>query len=217
MTALQTDSDRFSEFERDLIALVPYVQALSRSLCRNSPLAEDMAQEALANAWCHRNRFERGSNLRAWLFTILRHGVYSHARRAWRQVPWDEALRDRIPATTIEQESAMELSDCARAMNTLPKNQREALLLVGASGLTYDEAAKRCVTSAGTMKSRVARGRASLLDTLDNGSYAMNPRTTLPPGRNSVDRVLHELSALTTHNAATMPIPQSPLIEIRAA
>lgn len=217
MTALQKDSDRFSELERGLIALVPYVQALSRSLCRNSPLAEDMAQEALANAWCHRNRFERGSNLRAWLFTILRHGIYSHARRAWRQVPWDEALRDRIPATTIEQESAMELSDCARAMNTLPRNQREAVLLVGAGGLTYDEASKRCVTPPGTMKSRVARGRASLLNTLDNGSCAMASRATQSPGYHSVDRVLHELSALTTHNVATMLITQSPLIETRAA
>jgi len=78
-----------SEFERDLIALVPHLRAFARSLCRNRTLAEDLTQEALARAWGARARFEAGSSLKAWVFTILRNEFYSHRRRAWREASWD--------------------------------------------------------------------------------------------------------------------------------
>jgi RNA polymerase sigma-70 factor (ECF subfamily) len=210
MGRIAATADGLWEFERDLVALVPRLRAFSRSLCKSGAHSEDMVQDTLANAWRCRDRFEPGSNLKAWVFTILRHEIYSHSRRSWRQVPWDEALSEQIPAPAIGQEWAMELADCARAMDTLPRHQREALLLVGACGLTYDEAAKKCVTTTGTMKSRVARGRASLLRILGEVSGAMTLRAHSSEPK-TVGHVLAELGALTDGDktmASSMPAPR---------
>jgi RNA polymerase sigma-70 factor (ECF subfamily) len=124
-----------ARFQRELVALIPHLRAFSRVLCGRRAIAEDLAQEALAKAWRARERFELGTNLKAWLFTILRNEFYSHARRAWRETHWDDDLGDNIPAPPREQEWAMELSDAARALNALPDCQREPLILVSAGGL----------------------------------------------------------------------------------
>ncbi len=195
-----------TEFERDLVALVSDLRAFSRSLCRNDTLAEDVVQEALVRAWRHRDRFERGTNLKAWVFTILRHEFYSQMRRARRETTWDEVLGERVPGPAIEQEWAMELADCTRALGTLPRHQREAVMLIGAGGLTHDEAAGICVTSSGTMKSRTARGRASLLNILADSDLRMLPRARTPE-RNAFEFVLAELTALTTVAVGRTPYP----------
>jgi RNA polymerase sigma factor (sigma-70 family) len=116
-----------ARFQRELVALIPHLRAFSRVLCGRRAIAEDLAQEALAKAWRARERFELGTNLKAWLFTILRNEFYSHARRAWRETHWDDDLGDNIPAPPREQEWAMELSDAARALNALPDCQRPVL------------------------------------------------------------------------------------------
>jgi RNA polymerase sigma-70 factor, ECF subfamily len=166
------------QFQRDLVALIPHLRAFSRVLCGRRAIAEDMAQEALAKAWRARERFEPGTNLKAWLFTILRNEFYSHARRAWRETHWDDDLGDNIPAPAREQEWAMELSDAARALNALPDCQREPLILVAAGGLSYEEAAGICGTPVGTTKSRVARARAAMAKSLA-GSKRLPPRPAL--------------------------------------
>src|ERR1700683_1811776 len=89
------------QFQRDLIALIPHLRAFSRMLCGRRVIAEDMAQEALAKAWRARARFQPGTNLKAWLFTILRNEYYSHGRRAWRETHWDEVLGGRIAAPSL--------------------------------------------------------------------------------------------------------------------
>lgn len=154
-------------FERDLIALIPHLRAFSKNLCRKQGNAEDMAQEALAKAWRARDRFEPGTNLKAWLFTILRHEFYSHMRRAWRETRWDDALGGQIPAPPNEQAWAMDLTDCTRAIEQLPDRQREALLLIGAGGFTYGEAADLLGMPIGSLKSRAARGRGELVKFFD--------------------------------------------------
>src|SRR5262245_12238814 len=129
-------------FRKGLLELIPFLRAFSRSLCGDRELADDLAQEALTKAWQSRETFQTGSNLKAWLFTILRNQFYSDRRRAWRQTPWDEAAAERIPSAKEEQSWSVQLSDTARALGGLSPEQREALILVGAGGFSYEDAAK---------------------------------------------------------------------------
>src|ERR1700748_1242998 len=112
--------DTEGEFRRDLLDRTPFLRACSRSLCGDRELADDLAQEALAKAWQSRDTFRAGSNLKAWLFTILRNQFYSDRRRAWRQTPWDDAMAERVPTPKGEQGWAVQLSDTARALRILP-------------------------------------------------------------------------------------------------
>lgn len=187
------------DFQRDIVALIPFLRAFSRSLCGKPDIAEDMAQEALARAWRARDRFEPGTNLKAWLFTILRHEFYSHMRRAWREAQWDEVLGNCIPAPPREQESAMNLADTARALSALPERQRAAVILVGAGGHSYAAAAGICGTAVSNMKSRVARGRAALSKSLDGGK-ALAPRSArcAPAG---FEDILAQLTSLAPASA----------------
>jgi RNA polymerase sigma-70 factor, ECF subfamily len=156
------------QFEDDLVALIPHLRAFSRMLCGKRAIAEDMAQEALAKAWRGRGGFEPGTNLKAWLFAILRNELSSHARRAWRETRWDSDLGESIPGPPREQECRVELSDTARALAQLPDAQRKALILIAAGGFSYGEAAQISSVPAGTLKSRVARARVALSQILDS-------------------------------------------------
>ncbi len=180
-------------FKRDLLALIPNLRAFSRTLCGRRGIADDMAQDALAKAWRARGRFEPGSNLKAWLFTILRNEVYSNARRAWRHADWNPEKGENIAAPAHEQDWSIELSDTARALSMLPVAQREALILVAAGGFSYDEAARISGAQLGTVKSRVARARTALQAILD-GKDALPP--TQGPSDPMTD-ILAQLSALT--------------------
>jgi RNA polymerase sigma-70 factor (ECF subfamily) len=160
-----------------------------------------MAQEALAKAWRSRASFEPGTNLKAWLFTILRNEFCSHARRGWRETHWDLEKGENIAAPANEQEWAMNLSDATRALEGLSDGQREALILVGAGGFSYEDAAEICGTAMGTVKSRVARARVALLNILD-GDKPLPP--SLPARSTSAsDSILAQLSALMPADAAS--------------
>jgi RNA polymerase sigma-70 factor (ECF subfamily) len=154
-------------FEQQMIGLIPQLRAFSRSLCRNPHTAEDVAQQALTNAWRSRDRFERGSNLKAWLFVILRNEFYSHCRRSRRESALNLDQVEHLEAPADQQLWAMHLSDTVKALHTLPPAQREALTLVGAAGLSYKEAAQICGTPVGTIKSRVTRARSAIAAILD--------------------------------------------------
>jgi RNA polymerase sigma-70 factor (ECF subfamily) len=161
-------------FKTELLELVPYLRAFARSLSGRHEGADDLAQEALVKAWQSRDSFVPGTNLKAWLFTILRNQFYSERRRAWRQVPWDAENADALPGSSDDQSWAAELSDIARALQALPAEQREALILVGAGGFAYEEAAQISNCAVGTVKSRVARARRALIAILD-GDQALPP------------------------------------------
>jgi len=188
-----------TDFERELVALIPFLRGLSGVMCGKRAIAEDMAQEALTKAWRSRDSFEPGTNIKAWLFTILRNAVYSNSRRAWRELQWDETLGENIPAPPGEQEWALELSDTARALSRLKLEQREALILVTVCGFTQSDAARICGVPSGTVKSRAARARAKLLDMLDGEA----PVTLRGRNRSSAgaDDILAELSDRTRDRA----------------
>jgi RNA polymerase sigma-70 factor, ECF subfamily len=181
-------------FERDLIALLPHLRNFSRMLCARQEFSEDIVQETLIKAWRARDRYEPGTNLRAWLFTILRHEFYSYKRRAWRQAPWDEDFGAAIPAAADEQSWAMDLSDCTRALSQLPVGQRDTLLLVGVGGYSYENAASMLEAPIGTLKSRLARGRSNLTKLLAGGE-PLEPRSQTRATA-GVDDILAQMSAV---------------------
>ena len=162
------DLNADAQLETGFVELLPRLRAFARSMSSNRELAEDLTQEALAKAWRCRRSFTPGSNLKAWLFRILRNEFYSHQRRAWRQAPWDAEWAENIPAPSDEQHWAVELSDTIGAIKTLPTDQREALVMVGLGGFSYDDAAALSNCAVGTAKSRVARARKMLREILDS-------------------------------------------------
>jgi RNA polymerase sigma-70 factor, ECF subfamily len=193
MTAPATKPNHESTgmFETDLEALIPYVRAFSYSLCRDRGVAEDLAQDTLTSAWRARSSFKAGTNMKAWLSTILRNGHKSHQRRSWRQVPWDPETADLIAAPPDEQGWACELSDVMQAAHCLTDQQNEALILITAAGLSYDEAAALTKVATGTMKSRVARGRRNIAKML-NGDDPM-PTHRRSSWQSGLDHVLTDL------------------------
>src|SRR4029077_20131837 len=129
-------------FKSELLGLIPFLRAFARSLTGNPEAADDLAQETLVKAWQSRDTFIPGTNLKAWLFTILRNQFYSDRRRAWRQAPWDQEAAERIPGGGNDQAWAAELSDTARALRCLSAEQREALRLDRDGGLSSRVAAR---------------------------------------------------------------------------
>jgi len=156
-------------FKADLIALIPYMRAFARTLCRDATFADDLAQDALARAWSCRASYEPGTNLKAWTFMILRNGFYSHTRRSWRTQPLEPGVAEATLVAVSNPAAALELNDLRRAMNMLPKEQCEALTLIGAAGMSYEDAADICGVAIGTMKSRVSRARLRLAAILEEG------------------------------------------------
>jgi RNA polymerase sigma-70 factor (ECF subfamily) len=156
-------------FERELLAAVPFMRAFARSLCRDPEQAEDIAQETLLKAWQCREQFQPGTNLRAWLSTILRNRYYSGQRRLKWRAEFDAEAIERTLMAPDDPSVTVELEDVRRALAMLPAFQREALILVGAGGLSYDEVAQIVGCPVGTVKSRVRRARDELESILFNG------------------------------------------------
>lgn len=129
-------------------------------------LADDLVQDALLKARSNSSKCQPGTSLRARLFTILRNSYYSQYRRRVREIQDSDGVYARGVAVTGDQESHLDLADFRKALGTLPPEQREVLMLVGASGLTYEEAAEVCAVEVGTIKSRLSRARSKLSELL---------------------------------------------------
>ena len=153
-----------SEFHEELAALVPNLRAFGKSLCGNADYADDLVQETLIKAWKNRSTFAEGSNLKAWLFTILRNTFLSDRRKRKFEVEDPEGIMAGKLSTHGAQNGHMDFLDFAEAFQKLPDDQREALVLIGAEGFSYEEAALMCGCAVGTIKSRVNRARNKLLE-----------------------------------------------------
>ena len=170
----------------DLLAAIPALRAFALSLSGKPDRADDLVQETLVKAWANMNSFLPGSNLRAWLFTIQRNIFYSQYRKRRREVEDADGKRAAILSTAAAQPSYMDFQDFRMALAILPVDQREALMLVGASGLSYEEAAAICDCAIGTIKSRVNRARARLAELLgDNTSAEPHQKLREVPGLDS--------------------------------
>src|ERR1044072_5086953 len=157
------------EFKDKLTEVIPQLRAFARSLTGNADAVDDLVQETMLKAWRARDRFEAGSNFKAWSFTILRHHFYSTTRRKRFRGEWDDRVADRVLAAPATQDMHVQLNDAVRALQQLPAPLREAVVLVGAAGLTYEEVAEMCDVAVGTIKSRVWWARAALKEIYDGG------------------------------------------------
>lgn len=157
-------------FKREMLNVVPHLRAFARGLCGRADFADDLVQETLLKAWAAQARFEPGTSMRAWTFVILRNVYLSELRRNRFRGEYDETQAERILTAPAGQEGPLHLSDLHRALLTLPPERREALLLVGAGGFSYEEAAEICGCAVGTIKSRVGRARATLAAMIEGGA-----------------------------------------------
>lgn len=159
-------SSEFS-WRDEVVAMIPALRAFAWSVSRNGSDADDLVQDTLIKAWTHRDKFEPGTNLRAWLFTILRNTYYTAVVRRRREVRDEDGIHARKLSAPPAQEWGLAMQSLQQALDQLPAEHREALILVGAAGLSYEEAAEICGCALGTIKSRVNRARARLLRLLD--------------------------------------------------
>ena len=158
-----------ASFEEELLAATPFMRAFGRALTGDVEQAEDLAQETLLQAWRCRDQFRPGTNLRAWLSTILRNRFYSTQRRRKWRAEYDQEIIERTLVAPDDPSVNLELEDVRRALSMLPEFQREALILVGAGGLSYEEVAQIMGCPVGTVKSRVRRARDELQALLFDG------------------------------------------------
>jgi RNA polymerase sigma-70 factor (ECF subfamily) len=188
------------EFKQELSRVIPHLRAFGRSLSGNRDLADDLVQETLLKAWAARARFQAGTNMRAWTFIILRNLFLSQMRRARFKGEWDDITANRVLAAPAGQEHHVELSDMQRALMHLPQPQREALILVGAGGFAYEEAAEICGCAVGTIKSRVARGRVALEALLNDGKLPSRREQPTDPNNSALQKILRDVDDLVRDN-----------------
>ena len=184
------------EFKAELAQVIPHLRAFGRSLSGSRDLADDLVQETLLKAWAARDRFQAGTNMRAWTFIILRNLFLSQMRRARFKGEWDDFTAGKLLAAPAGQDRQVELSDLQRALLQLPQAQREALILVGAGGFAYEEAAAICNCAVGTIKSRVARGRAALETILNEGLLPSRREGEPSDGQSPLVSIMSQVDAL---------------------
>jgi RNA polymerase sigma-70 factor, ECF subfamily len=183
MTSHSQRTDDASHDPRDeIITHLPSLRAFAMSLTRNPSAADDLVHDTIVKAWSKFNLYRPGTNLRAWLLTILRNTYYSGRRKQAREVAdSDGAMTERL-ATKPDHDGRLALADLATAFARLPAEQREVLILVGAMGFSIEEAAETCGCAPGTVKSRANRGRRALADMLgldDGEGMDLTENTTL--------------------------------------
>lgn len=178
-TAPQDSAPRLATaFGNGLLAQLPRLRAFAKSMARNPDRSDDLVQETLAKAWANRSKFREGTNLRAWLFTILRNTYFSELRSRRGEVSDSDGQHAAQLTSPPAQIHHIELQDVAHAFEGLTAVQREALFLVGVSGLSYDAAASIGGCAVGTIKSRVSRARKILVHKLRGWKYEIAPEAT---------------------------------------
>ena len=154
-------------FRDQLVALLPSLRAFARGLCGHREMADDLAQDTMMRAWAARASYTQGTNFRAWMFMIMRNQFYTTIRKNSRMTTLDPEVAERMLVVAPAQQNGINVDDVAKALQKLPAEQREVLLLIGANGLSYEEAAEVIGVAMGTVKSRLARGRTALAAMID--------------------------------------------------
>jgi RNA polymerase sigma-70 factor, ECF subfamily len=162
-----------------LVAAIPNLRAFAISLTGDHHRANDLVQDTLLKAWANRDKFEVGTNLKAWLFTILRNTYFSDIRKRRRELQDVDGQAAAQLVSPPEQNGHVDLTDFRKALTVLSADQREALLLVGAEGYSYEEAAAISGCAVGTVKSRVNRARAHLAQIMSVAAIEELPSDTL--------------------------------------
>jgi RNA polymerase sigma-70 factor (ECF subfamily) len=194
------------DFKAALAAAIPHLRAFGRSLSGNADVADDLVQETMLKAWMARDRFLAGTNMRAWTHVILRNIYFSQVRRARFKGEWDDFSADLMLAVPAGQDSHIALSDMQRALMQLPAEQREALILMGAGGMTCEDVAAISQCAVGTVKSRVARARAALRDLLDGGQLLVARADVKSSPVSPFDQIMEQVRTLAAPRARKEPL-----------
>jgi RNA polymerase sigma-70 factor (ECF subfamily) len=189
---MTADPSSDKAFEAELINLIPQLRAFGRTLAGSPTHGDDLAQDTLAKALASRSSFNPGTNMKAWTFMILRNLFYSEKRRSWRSTELDPEIAENTLVACDNPTSAIELDELRRAMLMLPDDQREALILIGAAGLSYDEVSVIAGVAIGTIKSRVSRARTRLAEIYAEGRILTDD---LPPHA-AVAAILSQIEGL---------------------
>jgi RNA polymerase sigma-70 factor, ECF subfamily len=169
-------------FKKAMLAALPSLRAFAMSLTGRPDRADDLVQETVMRAWAKQESFQPGTNMNAWLFTILRNLFYSQMRKRGREVQDTDGAFTASLGVAPPQDGVMDLSDLKAALAKLPPDQREAILLIGASGFSYEEAARICGCAVGTIKSRVNRARNRLQEIMNvSGAADFGPNPESRP------------------------------------
>jgi len=195
---LTTPAAEDHDFKTELTQLIPHMRAFARTLCGNATEADDLAQDALLKAWDKRDSYTPGTNLKAWVFMITRNQFYSDKRRSWRVNQLDPEVAERTLMAVSDPMASLELDELRRALTWLSDEQREALILIGAGGMSYEEVAEICGAAVGTIKSRVSRARDRVALILAEGSHG---RDDILPSAAMGD-IMAQLHALSRHAIA---------------
>ena len=153
-----------NSLKEQMLTAVPHLRAFAISLSGSVDKADDLVQSALLKGLSNLDKFQPGTSMQAWLFTILRNDFLTQTRRKKREVEDPEGSWAEKVAVMPDQGSRLDFADMLKALGKLPVDQREALLLVTAEGLSYEDAARICGTNIGTIKSRINRARNRLAE-----------------------------------------------------
>src|ERR687896_455352 len=197
MRSFELDAAGEAAFKRELVGLIPHLRAFARTLCGDPAAADDLAQDAMMKAWDARTSFQPGTNMKAWTFMILRNQFYSEKRRSWRQSQLDQEAAERTLVAADDPAAPIALDELRQALSSLPDEQREALILVGAGGFAYEEAAEICGCAVGTIKSRVARGRVALEALLTGGKLPSRRQHRNENGKTPLQEIMGEVEDLS--------------------
>jgi RNA polymerase sigma-70 factor (ECF subfamily) len=156
-----------AELRATLLKVLPHLRAFAISLCGNVDQADDLVQDTIVRGLSYIDKFEPGTNMQAWLFTILRNQFHTSFRRKRHEVEDPDGIMAGMLSTLPEQHGHLDLDDLQTALGKLSVVHREVLLLIGAEGLSYEETAQIVGTSIGTVKSRMNRARARLAELLN--------------------------------------------------
>jgi RNA polymerase sigma-70 factor (ECF subfamily) len=179
--ATNTNIERqFTEVSAAVVEHLPHLRAFARSLASSKDQADDLVSEAVARALASAHQFRPGTNFKAWIFTILRNAFYTEGRKRWNRVVTLDDNFYHQPSVAPTQEDSLSFCDFRRAFIQLSPRQREVLMLVGNSDLSYEEVAAQCQCPVGTVKSRVSRARLDLKRLLEDQEMAQ-PRRNVPP------------------------------------
>ena len=172
MTIIENPSDTraladTAEFRAQLLEHVPQLRAFARGLAGSRDRADDLVQDTVMRALGAAHRYQPGTNMRAWLFTILRNCHFSERRKARYDGGSIDDLPERLHTARGDQMISLELKEVRALLQSIPVQYREALILVSAAGMSYDEAAAICKCAVGTIKSRINRARSELTRLVD--------------------------------------------------
>lgn len=167
----------------EIVELIPALRAFARTFYRDANDADDLVQETLMKGLAHLHQFQAGTSMKSWLFTIMRNTFYTKIKIAKREAPGSADCVSAKPVVNATQEWSARGLEIHNAIQQLPEQQREVMMLIGVLGMSYEEAAEICNCAMGTIKSRLNRARLRLLAELgENSVLSAVERVEASPG-----------------------------------